>query len=71
MPSEPTWKHTDIDQCHNCGDDAEVCTTAKDGCAHDGDSVRCVACGMKGTVTVDEDDSAYINWSEEDTTDAQ
>jgi hypothetical protein len=63
-------------ECIHCGGAAEVFTDCLvDGCAFDGDVVRCVDCGCPGSIVVSggetelEDgefvDSAYVEWHEE------
>lgn len=57
------WRPWD-DECPECGDDAEVRTTAPDG-AYDGDAVRCVACKHPGHVVVEESD-CWTHWEDDD-----
>ena len=50
------------DQCPDCGDDLEVYTDLPDGSFYDGDKVRCVGCGQRGYMTVDEDFTGYAEF---------
>jgi hypothetical protein len=58
------WKDWDGEQCHHCGNDAEVLTTCDHGEACDGDEVRCVGCGCPGGISTDEVE-AWVNWHDE------
>lgn len=54
------------DECLHCGDAAEVLTdTGRDNFAYDGEKARCVGCGCRGSVSVDEDGTAIIRWHDE------
>lgn len=48
------WKPLKNAECPTCGSDAEVFTDLDNGCAWDGDIIRCAECGHPGSVSVDE-----------------
>ncbi len=54
------------DNCPECGDAAEVLTdSGKDNYVYDGDKARCMACHWPGSACIQEDDPAWIDWSDE------
>jgi len=60
------WKPIGWENCDLCGDDVEVFTTCTvPNQAFDGDIVRCVMCGQKGWVSIDEEADAWVNWESE------
>jgi len=56
------WKEHP-EQCDLCGDDSEIFTDEdmSEGYGYDGDDLRCVSCGCKGTWSVS-DDGSFCNW---------
>ena len=62
---ETEWKYYP-DQCGECGADVEVYTEqTEEGWVNDGDPVRCIECGAKGQMVVNDIDDVYIDWHEE------
>ena len=68
--SSPKWINWDFDDCERCGDGVEVYTSAtqRGGGAwvHDGDTVRCVSCALRGAITLDAETDAYVIWSDQE-----
>jgi predicted RNA-binding Zn-ribbon protein involved in translation (DUF1610 family) len=54
------WRATDF-ECPECGDMAEVETSAPKDFFFDGDALRCVECEAKGQIMVDEG-HAWDSW---------
>jgi len=59
------WRNWEFDHCPYCGNIAEIETEAEEGFAIDGDNARCVECGCPGSITVEDDLHAFINWHDE------
>ncbi len=64
------WKDFN-DECPNCGDIAEVYTSAKGEYVYDGDLAQCKGCGLEGAINVsDEDDDGFcgarVDWNDYD-----
>jgi len=67
MSIERKWKLVVWDECPECGCGAEVFTDADENYAYDGDDARCDGqCGNVGSVTVDGEANAYVNWDNGD-----
>lgn len=64
--SDKKWKPIDWEDCHLCGDDAEVFTDqTKPGWVCDGDDARCVSCDNTGVCQTPGDGNAHISWKSE------
>lgn len=68
MSNRTWWKQSSIDKCPRCGNTIEALTesTDPDQYLYDGDEVRCVECHAPGSFSTDGDESAYVNWQEDD-----
>lgn len=67
--SMKNWKKLDfdVDGCINCNGNLEVFTDADEDDFYDfydGDSCRCINCGLKGEVLLGASEFPYINWKE-------
>lgn len=61
------WKHLPFATCDWCGDDVEVLThpDMPENFAYDGDTCRCMVCGLMGTFCTDgEDNDAHVIWND-------
>ena len=54
------WKDINFDDCPECGGSIQVFTDAVDGYCYDGDPARCMDCGFKSGMSVDESGNAWV-----------
>ncbi len=54
------WKEIDWNDCPECGGSIQVYTVADDNHCYDGDTCRCMDCGFRSGMSVDEEGNAWV-----------
>jgi hypothetical protein len=54
------WKFWEHDSCPECGGGMEVFTSAPEGSCYDGDTAKCMDCGLRTGISVDEDGTSWL-----------